>query len=65
MAETFSKAVERIIGPSLRSKGFVLDAIDDAADEGGGRMASLVYYRAADCRLQELTATSRSPTWPW
>ncbi|KAA0098065.1 hypothetical protein CIW49_15470 [Mycolicibacterium sp. P1-18] len=49
--ENFPQMVEDIVGPTLADLGFVTDAVDDAVDEGG-RMGSVVYFRANDCRLQ-------------
>lgn len=49
--EKFPEMVEDIVGPTLVNLGFVTDAVDDAVDEGG-RLGSVVYFRANDCRLQ-------------
>jgi hypothetical protein len=47
----FSKDVQTIVGPLLTELGFVLDEIDDSADEGG-RGQHIVYYRSNDCKIQ-------------
>jgi hypothetical protein len=49
--ENFPEMVEDILGPTLVNLGFAVEAVDDAVDEGG-RLGSVVYYRANDCRLQ-------------
>jgi len=51
MADDFPEMVEAIVGPVLAESGFVLDVVDDHVDEGG-RFGSVVYYCAADCRVQ-------------
>ncbi|BBZ18614.1 hypothetical protein [Mycolicibacterium gadium] len=51
MTETFSAEVQSVVGPMLSELGFELDAVDDNVDEGG-RRASVVYYRADDCKIQ-------------
>ncbi|MDX1888602.1 hypothetical protein [Mycolicibacterium sp. 050158] len=51
MSDDFPEMVEATVGPVLAELGFVLDAVDDAVDEGG-RLGSVVYYRSADCKLQ-------------
>lgn len=51
MTEPFSAEVQTAVGPMLSELGFELDAVDDNVDEGG-RRASVVYYRADDCKIQ-------------
>lgn len=51
MAYDFPSEVQKEIGPMLLSRGFTLDAIATAVDEGG-RRGSVVYYRRDDCKVQ-------------
>jgi hypothetical protein len=47
----FSAEVDRVVGPILVARGFVLDEIDDRPD-AGGRERGIVYYRSDDCKIQ-------------
>jgi hypothetical protein len=56
MAYDFPSEVERIVGPSLAARGYVLDEVDPRVDEGG-RWGSVVYYRGDDTRVQVYLST--------
>lgn len=55
MAYDFPSEVERIVGPSLEARGFVLDEVDQV-DEGG-RPGWVVYYRGEDTRIEVYLST--------
>jgi hypothetical protein len=51
MSDDFPGDVRLIIEPVLSERGFVLDEIQEGADDGG-RHLSVVYFRSADCKMQ-------------
>jgi hypothetical protein len=51
VSHDFPNVVQAVVGPVLSKRGFVLDEIQDGADEGG-RHLSVVYFRSADCKIQ-------------
>ncbi|BCO48221.1 hypothetical protein [Mycobacterium intracellulare] len=51
MEDNFVQEVQQIVGPLLLSMGFDLYAIDADVDEGGPK-GSVVFYRAAACKVQ-------------
>lgn len=52
----FPSEVQRVIGPALLSRGFVLDAVDPKVDEGG-RLGAVVFYRHHACKVQIYLST--------
>ncbi|MDT5336116.1 MAG: hypothetical protein QOD90_1621 [Mycobacterium sp.] len=56
MTYDFPSEVERIVGPSLATRGYALDEVDPRVDEGG-RWGSVVYYRGADTKVQVYLST--------
>ena len=51
VTEDFPAEVQSVVGPVLADLGFTLDEVDEDVDEGG-RKATVVHYRASDCKIQ-------------
>ena len=51
MSDDFPNGVRLVVEPVLSIRGFVLDEIQNGADDGG-RDLSVVYFRSADCKMQ-------------
>lgn len=51
MADDFVREVQTTVGPFLSERGFAVDEVDSAVDEGGPK-GSVVYYRGQDCKIQ-------------
>ncbi|CAJ1586169.1 hypothetical protein [[Mycobacterium] wendilense] len=49
--DEFVIQAQEILGPTLSGRGFTLEEIDDAVDEGG-RYGAALYYLSSDCKLQ-------------
>lgn len=49
--EDFSAQAQRVVGPTLSDRGFTLDEIDHAVDEGG-RYGAALYFRGPGCKVQ-------------
>jgi hypothetical protein len=51
VVDDFLQEVRTIVGPFLSDRGFTLDEVDKAVDEGGPT-GSVAYYRGQDCKIQ-------------